>query len=496
MVLEQEFARTLHRSVAPLFDPYHAQNFIDEHLRVANFRLPTDASPSPDADRSYESNEDFWRDIMQTQRRLRANTTIALNNFKVTEWVPRAPGVFHTGDGRASREMALNFVLPSDRYMPLASSLNELDDLSASARQTLVVFDPYGKGSMIHGGIGCIRTKAWRPRKDEHEEDWWLLGATSSAVVHEGLPVRLPNRLYQRFIDDIEDGGLNCSLIGKVRFVPDELVTLYAHARGIPKVYIEVDNIRPQPLPSRRRGCLVSAAVGFQSDYEGRPSLYASYVTFDSGDARSLDQAANWLEEIYIHRMYHGRVLTDFDQQSTRFEGAVFSLDCLLRTQVNETAVRETVVALALGTETDRIIAGLAQVRTIHIEKVEHMAKNQTIRFGDHATVSAPVIIADEITGSFNIIQQSQADPALKTVLDDLLKTVAEVSGGPNVSEQQARSMARDADGLAKEATDKEPRDDACRSFLSRLGETARAIGEAGVPVLNAVSDVMGFFTG
>lgn len=264
---EQDFLQALRRSSAPLLDPYHSAAFLDGHLRTANFVLSPNKGRSHDADRSYQDNEGFWNDILN--RRLRANTTVRLVDFKLTEWVPRAPGVFHTQDGREAREMARHFVLPDTTYMPLVQSLGNQNEIDPAELETLKIFDPRGKGSMIYGGVGCIRTTSWSQQTRNGTEDWWLLGATSSAVVHEGLPVRLSDPQYQRRIGDIVAGGLNCSLIGKVRFVPDDLVALYAHGIGIPKVYIEVDSIQPV-LPSAARHsdrCLVSAAIAFQSDY-------------------------------------------------------------------------------------------------------------------------------------------------------------------------------------------------------------------------------------
>jgi hypothetical protein len=497
---EQNILQVLHRSVAPRLRNHDAGIFLDEHLRTANFALPADANRFAGIDRFYHTNEEFWGDILETRpdRRLRPNTTIRLDGFRLTEWVPRSPGVFHTDLGRDARVEAYRWIRPDSNRIGSRAPLDQrANNTNNDLNHLPVIFDPNGKLSMIEGGVGCIRTKSWRVKSDEPSQEWWLVGATSSAVAHEGLPVRLSDDLYRSFIDDIEGGGVIAALIGKVRFIPDELVALYGYGRGIPKIYVEVEEVLPRAeRRGRRDRCLVSAAVSFQSDYEGVPSLYATYVTFDTGEPRSLQRAVEWLDKTYVSQLYGGRIVTDFDQQSTHFAGATFSLDCLLRAKLDAANVRNTIDVLSLGANADRIIAALQQVRTIHIEKVGQMTKTQTINFGNNATVSAPVTIADTIQGSFNTIQASQADPDVKDLLEALVTAVSQAACSSNVSEGQARSLARDSKDLAKEATDPEPRIDVCRSFLSRIEETAKAIGEVGVPVIKIVAELSSLFGG
>src|SRR4051812_28741141 len=55
----------------------------------------------PGADRSYHSNETLWRDVLA--ERLRAQHTIRLDGFSLSEWVPLSPGLFHTPEAAWSR---------------------------------------------------------------------------------------------------------------------------------------------------------------------------------------------------------------------------------------------------------------------------------------------------------------------------------------------------------------------------------------------------------
>ena len=477
----KELQHVLRRSVAPSLWRRLARQFIGDQIRVVNYLLSPKTTAPTTQDYSYTTNEDLWRDI--AHERIRANSIIHLDGFTFSEWLPRAPGVFHTSHARRAREEAMQFVRQNT-----GNNRRREDDPA-------IILEPRGKLSMIEGGVGCVRRK---PLRLGTSGDVWFLGATSSLDVHEGIPIALPNAIYQQVIDRIARGGLRCSLTGTLRFIPSQLVSLYNYGQDIPQVYIEIDRVQPNNRTIleifRRPGLLVSAAVGFRSSFEGNDSLYAAFVTFSSGHRASLQNALQWLDETYVRSFYAGRVVTDFDEQSTDFAGAVFSLESLLHTGVDTKAARETIMSLSLGRETaNQLIKGLTNVTAIYM-RVDQMTQSKTINIGAGATVTAPVTIADTITDSLNTIRKSGADPKVKQALERLLQHIKKIES--QVPGKSTKSLVKHARSLAKEATHKKPRKRESRSRVASITKAAKAIGSIGKPIIKIASQLLPLLTG
>ena len=181
---------------------------------------------------------------------------------------------------------------------------------------------------MIDGGVGCIRLKPLEQRPIHR----WLLGASSSGVVHEGIPVALDDPMRDRLIRDIRRwGALQCSIHGTLRFVPSKDVMGLTYTQGIPQLYLEATDIEPLKNSQGKGPPIeVTAIATFSSRSDEYRGLNASYVTFEAGKRGDLESASEWLESIYIRQSYGGRILTDFDEQTRRFESASFSLTKLL----------------------------------------------------------------------------------------------------------------------------------------------------------------------
>ncbi len=99
-----------------------------------------------------------------------------------------------------------------------------------------------------------------------------------------------------------------------------------------------------------------------------------------------------------ITRTYGGRIVTDFDEQMRRFQGAVFSLHKILNDQVILGEVDTWSQPLNLHVA-HLVLQGLHQ---IHVERVQHMTQERVINIGNNNTISAPVVIADRIENSFS----------------------------------------------------------------------------------------------
>ena len=79
------------------------------------------------------------------------------------------------------------------------------------------------------------------------------------------------------------------------------------------------------------------------SSYQGRPGVYATYVTFEPGKRGSFESSIDWLKHTYVEQLYGGRILTDFDQTKTHFPEAALSLRKIMGRRLNNGDIREVV---------------------------------------------------------------------------------------------------------------------------------------------------------
>jgi len=119
----------------------------------------------------------------------------------------------------------------------------------------------------------------------------------------------------------------------------------------------------------------------------------------------------------------------------------------------------------------------------------ESMKQEKVINIGEGATISAPIVIAETIQDSFNTLAKSEIDENVKTLLDQLLKAVTEVSKKASEDKAaEAETMARDVEALVKEAASSKPRRKWYQVCLDDLKQVATGVGEIAVPVLEIVN--------
>jgi ElaB/YqjD/DUF883 family membrane-anchored ribosome-binding protein len=286
------------------------------------------------ADKEYVSNSDFWGDVLD--ERITAERTVSLRDFNVFDWVPRNPGLYHTRNAEWAREEAQQYVraleprmfqeyIDFDGAPPDAASIFRSATSGDSSARTLI-YTPKGKISMLSGGVGCVRLKSLQLKAGGTA---WLMSATSTNAPDEGIPLLVRNECYQVIFDDLQKfGAVRCFVIGRTRFIEEEFSDLFSIISGIPRLYVEVDELRP--LGQIHEAGQVSVAASFLSAFEGKSKIYASYVTFDPSLPKARKGAAQWLKEEYVERLYDGRLLTDFDQRAPIFAESLFSLDQIL----------------------------------------------------------------------------------------------------------------------------------------------------------------------
>ncbi len=290
-------------------------------------------------DQIYRSNQELWHALIDA--RIRATAVVRLEDFWLSEWFPLRPGLFHTPRGRQSRSMAKRFVITGpgasadglrqfeNRFGRVVSS----EVLERIQFESTFVYDPYGKTFMLDGGVGCIRLKC---KEIPAAGRVWFMGASSTPVAHEGVPVALPNGLYEEIIDYIAaNGSLQCTITGRLAQIPIDFDPLYRDLVGIPQLYVLAERLEPL-RPASGTPFLSTGAVMIETESGGKPpegtwdlvgGIYAAYVSFSPGRPNTIRMAAEWLEDIYVHELLDGRVLTDFDEQVRRFAGTTFGLE-------------------------------------------------------------------------------------------------------------------------------------------------------------------------
>ena len=263
-------------------------------------------TPDNDLQVTVHSNQDAWRLFLQEQ--LYDTRRVSLEHFHLFEWFPLSPGKFHTREAQHHRQTAreLMFTTPGGHHY----------------------FNPWGKASMIRGGVGNVRL---RPRLIGGEPHYFMT-ASSSGTCHDGFPMLLPRRFYGPLKARlVKDGAVPVTLSGEMRYLYENAPTLFEQRRDIPLLYLHVDKIEILPAPRQEvHAFSVSVAISFAGRFEEQEGIFATFATFNPAKAASLAHAVNWLESFYVTKQYKGIVVTDFDEVQPRFSGAIFGLPDLM----------------------------------------------------------------------------------------------------------------------------------------------------------------------
>jgi len=337
-------------------EPWQFNPILWNHMSTSNYLFPIGNTLSPteqsSPDKIFIDNNNIWEQVFYNKLR-RTDAKIKLESFFLFEWFPRSPGLYHTEDARYARDEA-------------QSRITKIEN-------GVVIYDPYGKQSMLDGGIGNVRLKPINLMGIDN----YFMSASSNGNCHEGFPVAIPVGLYNFIIDEIIDKGCVVkSLIGKIKNIPDRLEEFYYGNRNVPKFYLQVEDIQIPSYPkSRRIGELkITIASSFVSSYEGNPKIYATYVTFDPSKQNSFRNMVRWMEDEYVSNQYKGKILTDFDELESHFDDAPFSLKRVMNFRVEE---NYTYTSLnKMGIDYQSVIKYQTEVREL-INRKEEETKNK-----------------------------------------------------------------------------------------------------------------------
>jgi hypothetical protein len=220
---------------------------------------------------------------------------------------------------------------------------------------------------------------------------------------------------------------------------------------------------------------------------------------------------ADWVEEQTILRTinnpdlnlkrgllalcYHGLAIHDDGWAHYRCAGDIFKswftnsgAAFLASRKVAEPVINQ-IVQVSGGTV---VFGGNAQVQQdqiVHAERIAQMTyQEKVIKIGNNNTISAPVVIADSIQNSFNVLKDVPSDD-VRSLLEELLTSVTELSKKvPAEKSADAESMARDVETLVKEASSSKPRRQWYEVSLDGLKQAAINIGDLADPIMGIVS--------
>jgi hypothetical protein len=291
---------------------------IDQQTRLTHYPLVNRfATAQTDLVQAVTTNEEAWR--LFVEERLYDTRRVKLEHFHLFEWFPLSPGRFHTQQAKENRWVAAEMMVHTKRGFSF--------------------FNPYGKASMIRGGVGAVRL---RPRLVSGEPHYFMT-ASSNGVCHEGFPVLIPRRFYGALKRRLlSEGVVPVNLEGEMRYLFDELPSFFESYRELPQLFLHVDNLQVLPRPRNEvTNLVVSVALSFIGQYEGKEGMYATFGNFDPSSTQSLQKTINWLGKFYVTEQYKGVVVTDFDEVQPRFEGAIFGLPELMSGRLDSSQVKE-----------------------------------------------------------------------------------------------------------------------------------------------------------
>lgn len=291
--------------------PEQVINFLLEHFKNANLQKPGTFQQN-ETDFCFNSNEDFWKVLIR--ERNTAFKSLRLESFRIVDWFPRTPGLYHTKDALRARTDAKHYL---------------------REERGIKFYDPHGKYHMIEGGVGSVRFK---PVTVENQE-CLLCTATSDNYCHSGIPLAIPDRLVSKI--DFDDYKLYFNIIGKVKFLPNFLENHFRHMSRIPQIYVLVDDLEVVSTDRLAEPIKITPMVFFNTksfrlqteiEKEFQFNQGVTYVNCDAHSNEELERACDWIQ-LYVSQ-YSGAIITNFDEQRPAFKAAPFSLQNIMNSDL------------------------------------------------------------------------------------------------------------------------------------------------------------------
>lgn len=286
-----------------------AAKWIVDYLEIPNY-LSLRARGVFQGEKRYKSEEAFWKDVLGplfhgSRARnpvTREGDVVILENFQLSPWCPRLPGLYWTYAGKTIREI-------TSQNLKFKKVLG-LHFVPNDKRQR-----------MSQGGLGTVRLSK--------HDGLRLYGATTSGKLDAAIPVLVSSNVAGNFLRfSKRNPFMEVDLKGTLRIIPKTYLS-ERWSPHIPKLCLYVNSILN--------------AEKYISDFSLRASAWTiyhhprvrkeenrfgyTYCYFNPVDESSIIEATDWISN-YIgeYTKNRGIPLTDYDEQTCRFESAVLPL--------------------------------------------------------------------------------------------------------------------------------------------------------------------------
>jgi hypothetical protein len=281
-------------------------------LTYNNVKYPELCQHETNNHKEYENNYDFWEDALREN--LVEGIEVNLRSFHLMQWLPSSPGRYYTPKAIRERQNA-------EQHLTRRGGHRE--------------YLPSGKEAMFLGGVGSVRLGARR----FDSETIYLLGASSNGSSHQGIPVMVPDREYQKVISHLQKGGCLANMEGYLRvFSVNEALIQYD--RQIPKYAIFIENINVIK-PSQSLLVSVGVTYALHDSHRGTNKSW-SFCSFDP-TRDDVSSAAQWLEEYALRYSGRAEILSDFDEYYQHFgnDSVEFPVSRIVRGEVDRNRLNE-----------------------------------------------------------------------------------------------------------------------------------------------------------
>ena len=395
---------------------------------------------------SFKDEAAFWRASSEL-----ALAVVDLKKFRVSDWFPRAPGVYWSREGERTRENVFN-IEPHNN--------EALGDY----------YSPRSKLELIEqGGIGTIRLTP----KVIDGESCQLAVAMAGSQCAGGVPLAIPRQLLRS--SDFTWGD-TVDIVGEVRLLKDMgLGDVAAYVHHAAPIIVFVHEIKTVAKRDRRdEPMIITPVVLFSTEGRDGPARrlaresYAySFVHCTPSSSVELDDAADWMT-MYAAK-HNGRVITNFDEMYPTLADAPLSYQRLVRGEYDATYI-----------ETLHVHGPLKAI----IEKVGQMNNTNSLTLGNGVVIHGNLTVAGSIKDSFNR-SESVGDPDLRNLMTKLSSQVGEILG--QMQADAAKQVADDLETLTKELARAEPRKKWWQLSVAGIKDAATAVGAIGKPVVETV---------
>jgi hypothetical protein len=384
-MIPAEVTRWDERGARTTTSAQRAGHFLIRHVLPLLYRQ-TVQGPNVRPTTELSSEEQFWGEAGNV-----VFEGVRLKGFRLSDWFPRAPGVYWSRRGREAREQVESVPANSDGVLGK-------------------YFLPQTKMDLVEGGgIGTIRL---RPRSIDGE-DCWLATALSGAHCHSGIPLAIPHALLR--VASVS-WGERVNIEGRVRFLQDAgLDQIAAGVQGARPLIVFVDAIKGQKAKRTEEPIIIAPVALFAPAQSHTGSSYDNaqyaFVQCEAGRDGDLDTAVEWIER-YASK-FSGRLITNFDEQRPVLAGAPLSYQRLVAKTYDRALIQQ--------------FAG-----TIHVERIDSVMQQSVtsiaeVHVGHNISVAGPAIINIDSTLS-NVTQTIGSAPGLdaaqKSELDALVNSL------------------------------------------------------------------------